>query len=71
MTFQTRPGAVPGQRLPAHATDSRGRGRPTTGVKIQVRIPADVLAELDRYASETGTTRAGAIRRAVSLFVSP
>ncbi len=41
----------------------RGRGRPSTGVKIQVRIPAEGLARIDRQAEAEGVTRAEMIRR--------
>jgi metal-responsive CopG/Arc/MetJ family transcriptional regulator len=39
-----------------------GRGRPSTGVKVQVRIPADLLAVLDDIASSSGMSRAEAVR---------
>jgi hypothetical protein len=39
-----------------------GRGRPTTGTKIQVRLPPDVLAALDAEAAELGWKRAELMR---------
>jgi hypothetical protein len=42
-----------------------GRGRPSTGVKVQVRIPADLLAEIDVEAEQRGMTRAAYIRMLV------
>jgi hypothetical protein len=39
------------------------RGRPTTGVKVQVRIPADLLATIDETAADLRCTRAELIRR--------
>jgi metal-responsive CopG/Arc/MetJ family transcriptional regulator len=39
-----------------------GRGRPSTGVKVQVRIPADLLAEFDAVADEADMTRAEVVR---------
>ena len=43
-----------------------GRGRPTTGTKVQIRIPAELLAEIDRRADEYGLTRAETMRRALA-----
>lgn len=39
-----------------------GRGRPTTGVKVQVRIPADILDDLDFVAGRDEVSRAAVIR---------
>jgi hypothetical protein len=49
------------------------RGRPTTGVKVQVRIPADLLAYIDDYAKCNGITRAETMRHflAVVHFLAP
>ena len=44
-------------------TATKGPGRPSTGVKIQVRIPAEGLARIDRQAEAEGVTRAEMIRR--------
>lgn len=41
----------------------RGRGRPSLGTVITVRVPADVLAELDRQAVLLEVSRAEVIRR--------
>ena len=38
------------------------RGRPSTGVPVHIRIPADVLAALDEMAAAIETTRAAMIR---------
>jgi len=43
-----------------------GRGRPTTGVKIQIRIPADHIELLDLAAEFEGISRAELIRRIVA-----
>jgi hypothetical protein len=43
-----------------------GRGRPTTGTKIEVRIPADMLAELDAEGSALGIGRAEYVRRVLA-----
>jgi hypothetical protein len=43
-----------------------GRGRPTTGTKIQVRIDPGTLSALDSEAAVTGISRAEAIRRTVA-----
>jgi metal-responsive CopG/Arc/MetJ family transcriptional regulator len=44
-----------------------GRGRPSTGVKVQVRIPADLLARVDSLADDYGVPRADMLRRMVAL----
>ncbi len=38
------------------------RGRSTTGTRIAVRIPPDLLANLDRRALDQGITRAEMLR---------
>jgi hypothetical protein len=45
----------------------RGRGRPPVGERIEVRLPADVLAVFDGAAGEYGTTRAAVIRHALEV----
>jgi len=40
-----------------------GPGRPTTGVPVHTRLPAEVLAHVDAWADAEGVTRAEAIRR--------
>jgi hypothetical protein len=45
------------------------RGRPTTGVKVQVRIPANLLAEIDAEAVFSDTTRAETIRYALNEWM--
>ena len=42
------------------------RGRPPIGRQIMVRIPDDLLAEIDRRAAEYGLTRAETMRRALA-----
>ena len=49
---------------------TRGRGRPSTGVKIQVRIPPDLLAEIDSVAADYGWSRARTIRMIVASWRS-
>lgn len=44
---------------------ARRRGRPTTGTRIEVRVPADVLAHIDELAAAQGLTRAVVIRDAL------
>jgi hypothetical protein len=41
---------------------TRPVGRPSTGVKVQVRIPADDLRMIDVAAEQAGITRAETIR---------
>ena len=43
-----------------------GRGRPPIGRQSMVRIPAELLAEIDRRADEYGLTRAETMRRALA-----
>ena len=38
------------------------RGRPSTGVPVLVRIPADLLERIDRQAIQAGITRAEMVR---------
>jgi metal-responsive CopG/Arc/MetJ family transcriptional regulator len=40
----------------------RKRGRPSTGVAINTRIPQELLDEIDRLAAEHGVPRAEMIR---------
>lgn len=40
----------------------RGRGRPPIGERVEVRLPADMLAAIDQHAANNGMTRAEAIR---------
>jgi metal-responsive CopG/Arc/MetJ family transcriptional regulator len=41
-------------------------GRPAIGPAIQIRIPADMLAEIDATAAAEGVTRVQWIRQAVA-----
>jgi hypothetical protein len=43
-------------------TLQRGPGRPAVGVRVPVRLPADVLHEVDRRARILGRSRAAVIR---------
>jgi len=47
-----------------------GRGRPSTGVKVQVRIPEHLVDALDDLAAEAGRPRASLVRDAVRDYVS-
>jgi hypothetical protein len=47
-----------------------GRGRPSTGVKVQVRIPADVLAVIDSAADRHEMSRAECVRIALSEWLA-
>lgn len=47
-----------------------GRGRPTTGTKVQVRIPPDLLARIDAEAEREGVTRAEAVRGLLALGIA-
>lgn len=49
--------------------DTRGRGRPAVGPRIQVRLPEEITAEVDAYAESYGISRAEAIRLAVEEFL--
>jgi hypothetical protein len=49
----------------AMTASQRGRGRPSEGERVEVRLPADLLAELDAAAAELGWTRAVMIRTAL------
>lgn len=44
-------------------TDKRGRGRPPVGRVVQVKIPDDLIARLDRVAAEHGISRSELMRR--------
>jgi hypothetical protein len=43
------------------------RGRPTTGTKVQVRIPIDLLDYIDEYAEANGKTRAETMRHFLTV----
>lgn len=61
---------------PVHAINSTGgnvagmAGRPTTGTRVEVRIPDDVLAGVEHYASDDGVTRAEMIRELLAEAVA-
>ena len=41
-------------------------GRPVEGVKIEVRLPSDILDQVDARANELGQTRAATLRELIS-----
>jgi hypothetical protein len=43
----------------------RRRGRPARGAAVKVRLPGDVLADVEAFAAREGVTRAEALRRLV------
>lgn len=47
----------------------RGRGRPPVGVKVQVRIPTDVLAQIDELAARRAEPRAATIRAIIDAGI--
>lgn len=48
-----------------------GPGRPSTGTKVQVRIPADLLAKIDKHAKWCGVSRAEMVRIVLAEGFSP
>jgi hypothetical protein len=46
-------------------TATRGRGRPPIGPSIHVRLPADLLAEIDRLAETSSEKRSETARRLI------
>lgn len=46
----------------------RGRGRPSTGTVVQVRIPADTLAAVDAAAAAEEVPRAEMVRRILAAW---
>lgn len=44
-----------------------GPGRPTTGVRVDIRIPADLLDYIDTHAKTIDRSRADMIRRLLQL----
>jgi hypothetical protein len=49
----------------------RRRGRPTAGMKVEVRIPPDVLAIIDAEAAERGVTRSAHLREIIVRPYAP
>lgn len=49
---------------------TRGRGRPTIGTPVQIRLPAELLDQLDTWADEHDVTRAEAVRQLVGLAIA-
>lgn len=47
------------------------RGRPPVGDRIEVRLPADVLHDLDTDATELRVSRAEVVRRIIRRFYNP
>lgn len=50
---------------------TRGRGRPSEGTRVAVRLPADVLALVDARAEARNEPRAAAIRRLLAQALRP
>lgn len=46
----------------------RPRGRPSTGQKVEVRLPKEVVDYFDRMAEENGLARAQVIRAVLIRF---
>ena len=46
---------------------TRGPGRPSTGVRVDIRIPADLLADVDAFADGWAVSRAHMLRTLVKL----
>ena len=44
----------------------RGPGRPRTGERVHIQLPADLLARVDAYAQARGVTRSEAIREGLT-----
>lgn len=49
-------------------TTTRGRGRPSTGTPVMVRIPPHVLAVIDAMADDQGRTRADLVREKLTRY---
>jgi len=45
-----------------------GKGRPPTGQRVDVRIPAELVAKLDKHAAEIHRTRADVIRLVILSY---
>lgn len=52
------------------AAPPRGPGRPSTGVRVDIRIPAEALEVIDRDAEERGITRAAMIRSIIGGYAA-
>lgn len=46
-----------------HAKPAPRRGRPEVGEPVHLRLPAELRARVDQFASASGVTRAEAVRR--------
>lgn len=46
-----------------------GRGRPSTGTRIEVRVPDRQLAAIDQQAAQWGVSRSEALRRILTELV--
>lgn len=44
-------------------------GRPTVGTPTNIRLPDDLLADLDTYANRRGMSRAEVVRQAVKRWL--
>lgn len=47
-------------------TTTRGRGRPSTGVRLDIRIPAEDLKIIDAIAERSGIPRAMVVRHLIA-----
>ena len=45
-------------------------GRPSIGEPVQIRLPADLLADIDRLARAEGVTRSRWVRQALAARVA-
>lgn len=52
-------------------TVKRGRGRPSEGERVDIRIPANILKLIDRDAKRHGVSRAEQIRRILTHHYLP
>lgn len=48
--------------MPGVTETHRGPGRPPEGKKIEVRVPPEVVVEIDREAHKAGVKRAALLR---------
>ena len=61
---------VNGKWVRLDGTTPRGPGRPSTGVPLHTRVPAEVVAQLDAEAKAEGIPRAEVHRRALEFYVA-
>ena len=51
-------------------TATKGPGRPSTGIEIKARVPADVIAKVDKAAADFAVSRAEMIRWILASWAS-